>query len=240
MRVQVPPPAPRFARAVAPASLTVSHRLKGLTVEVRAGNAIRKYKVVKSDGPDDLVFQGVQSGGPLRDSNNILVRFIKPAARSMEGLKLPTAASSRAGVRNRRIGGIRFERGEKGSYNAAGSIPPPPPLRLVPVFILARLNVGGAAVGDWNFEKILKRWQDVFEPALPTDRSQTALRYVLAVLTSIAALLLRKTVVLLLGDHNADHVAWLAVVFSAWYRSPAMKTLTQRFQTATRPPQSPP
>jgi integrase len=59
------------------------HRLKRLTVEVRAGNAIRKYKVVKSDGPDDLVFQGVQSGGPLRD-NNILVRFIKPAARSME------------------------------------------------------------------------------------------------------------------------------------------------------------
>jgi integrase len=59
------------------------HRLKGLTVEVKAGNAIRKYKVVKSDGPDDLVFQGVQFGGPLRD-NNILVRFIKPAARSME------------------------------------------------------------------------------------------------------------------------------------------------------------
>jgi integrase len=59
------------------------HRLKGLTVEGRAGNAIRKYKVVKSDGPDDLVFQGVRSGGPLRD-NNILVRFIKPAARSME------------------------------------------------------------------------------------------------------------------------------------------------------------
>ena len=49
----------------------------------KAGNAIRKYKVVKSDGPDDLVFQGVQSGGPLRD-NNILVRFIKPAARSTE------------------------------------------------------------------------------------------------------------------------------------------------------------
>jgi integrase len=59
------------------------HRLKGLTVEVRDGNAIRKYKVVKSDGPDDLVFQGVQSGGPLRD-NNILVRFIKPAVRSMD------------------------------------------------------------------------------------------------------------------------------------------------------------
>ena len=40
-------------------------------------------RFVKSDGPDDLVFQGVRSGRPLRD-NNILVRFIKPAARSME------------------------------------------------------------------------------------------------------------------------------------------------------------
>jgi integrase len=59
------------------------HRLKGLTVEVKAGNAIRKYKVVKSDGPDNLAFQRVRSGGPLRD-NNILVRFIKPAACSME------------------------------------------------------------------------------------------------------------------------------------------------------------
>jgi hypothetical protein len=39
-------------------------------------SAIRKYKVVKSDGPDDLVFQGVRSGGPLRD-NNILCRFIR-------------------------------------------------------------------------------------------------------------------------------------------------------------------
>jgi len=58
------------------------HRLKGLTVEVRAGRAIRKYKVVESDEPDDLVFQGVRCGGPLRD-NNILMRFIKPAARTL-------------------------------------------------------------------------------------------------------------------------------------------------------------
>jgi hypothetical protein len=36
------------------------HRLKLLTVEVRAGRAIRKHKVVKSDGPDDLVFQSVR------------------------------------------------------------------------------------------------------------------------------------------------------------------------------------
>jgi K+-sensing histidine kinase KdpD len=57
----------------------------------------------------------------------------------------------------------------------------------------------------------------VFEPALPTEHSQNALRYVLAVLASIAALLLRKALVPLLGDHNAYHVAWLAVVFSAWY-----------------------
>jgi integrase len=56
------------------------HGLKELTVQVRAGNAIRKYNVVKSDRPDDLVFQSVRSGKPLRD-NNILTRFIKPAAR---------------------------------------------------------------------------------------------------------------------------------------------------------------
>jgi len=59
------------------------HRLKGLIVQVKAGNAIRRYKIVKSDGPNDLIFQGVQSGGPLRD-NNILTRFIKPAARALE------------------------------------------------------------------------------------------------------------------------------------------------------------
>ena len=58
------------------------HRLKILTVEVRAGRAVRRYRVVKSDSPDDLVFQSVQNGGPMRD-NNILVRFIKPAARKL-------------------------------------------------------------------------------------------------------------------------------------------------------------
>ena len=36
-------------------------------------------RLVKSDGPDDLVFQSVVKGGPMRD-NNILVRHIKPAA----------------------------------------------------------------------------------------------------------------------------------------------------------------
>jgi integrase len=58
------------------------HRLKLLTAEVRAGRAIRKYKIVKSDGPSDLVFQSVRDGKPLRD-NNILCRFIKPAGRKL-------------------------------------------------------------------------------------------------------------------------------------------------------------
>jgi integrase len=58
------------------------HGLKELTVQVKAGNAVRRYKVVKCDGPDDLVFQSVRSGKPLRD-NNILVRFIKPAGRKL-------------------------------------------------------------------------------------------------------------------------------------------------------------
>ena len=59
------------------------HRLKTLTVDVRAGKgAVRHYRVVKSDGPDDLVFQSVAKGAPMRD-NNILCRYIKPAARSL-------------------------------------------------------------------------------------------------------------------------------------------------------------
>ncbi len=57
-------------------------RLKLLTVEVKAGLATRRYKVVKSDGPTDLVFQSIKDGKPLRD-NNILCRFIKPTARAM-------------------------------------------------------------------------------------------------------------------------------------------------------------
>jgi integrase len=62
------------------------HRLKRITVQVNGGGrghkAIRNYKVVKSDGPDDLVFQSVRDGKPMRD-NNILTRFLKPAARKL-------------------------------------------------------------------------------------------------------------------------------------------------------------
>lgn len=55
------------------------HALKNKVVEVRAGRAVRKYACVKSDLPEDLVFQSVQDGRPMRD-NNILTRKIKPAA----------------------------------------------------------------------------------------------------------------------------------------------------------------
>ena len=57
--------------------------LKTKEVLIRAGRATRKYKAVKSDGPDDLVFQSVVKGAPMRD-NNILVRHIKPAARQFK------------------------------------------------------------------------------------------------------------------------------------------------------------
>jgi integrase len=57
-------------------------RLRTMTVEVKAGSGVRRYQVVKSDGPEDLVFQSVRSGQPMRD-NNILTRHIKPAARKL-------------------------------------------------------------------------------------------------------------------------------------------------------------
>ena len=37
---------------------------------------------MKSDGPDDLVFQSVKDGKPIRD-NNVLTRFIKPVGRKL-------------------------------------------------------------------------------------------------------------------------------------------------------------
>jgi integrase len=55
------------------------HRLKTITIEIRAGTATRRYPAVKASGPKDLVFASVMKGRPMRD-NNILCRFIKPAA----------------------------------------------------------------------------------------------------------------------------------------------------------------
>lgn len=71
------------------AAIAVNHsvidriqRLKTLVVSVRAGRATRRIAVVKSSGPDDLVFQSLTKGRPMRD-NNILMRHIKPAARKL-------------------------------------------------------------------------------------------------------------------------------------------------------------
>jgi integrase len=58
------------------------HRMKILTTSVRAGTGTRKYKLVKKDGPNDLVFQSVREGRPMRD-NNILTRYLKPAGRKL-------------------------------------------------------------------------------------------------------------------------------------------------------------
>jgi integrase len=57
-------------------------RLKTLFVRVRAGRAVRTHKLVKLDGPDDLVFQSVKAGKPMIDQN-VLKRHIKPAARKL-------------------------------------------------------------------------------------------------------------------------------------------------------------
>jgi len=67
---------------VAPEVIARIHRLKTLTVEVRAGRAIRRYQVVKSASQDDLVFQSVKEGKPHSDQN-ILKRHVQPVARRL-------------------------------------------------------------------------------------------------------------------------------------------------------------
>lgn len=69
--------------AVEPELIARIERLKTLEVSIRAGRAIRKYPLVKKSGPDDLVFQSVKDGKPMRD-NHVLRRFIKPAARQLD------------------------------------------------------------------------------------------------------------------------------------------------------------
>jgi integrase len=67
---------------VNPAVIERIEALKSMVVSVRAGNGTRRYAVVKSSGPEDLVFQSVSSGAPIR-KDNILTRHIKPAARAL-------------------------------------------------------------------------------------------------------------------------------------------------------------
>jgi len=84
------PPKSKASRkpiAVEPAVIQRIHRLKKLTIEVRAGRAIRRYKVVKSTGPDDLVFQSIKDGKKPMNDQNILKRYIKPAAAKL-GLRV--------------------------------------------------------------------------------------------------------------------------------------------------------
>lgn len=71
---------------VAPQVIARINRLKSLTVEVRAGRAVRKHRLVKSSEPDDLVFQSVKAGKPMNDQN-VLRRHIKPAAKKL-GLRV--------------------------------------------------------------------------------------------------------------------------------------------------------
>ncbi len=56
--------------------------LKSLTVDLKAGRAVRRIKAVRAAGPEDLVFQSMMKGAPMRD-NNILTRYIKPAGRQI-------------------------------------------------------------------------------------------------------------------------------------------------------------
>ena len=58
------------------------HKLRTMTIELKAGRGTRHYAAVKAHGNDDRVFQSTVKGAPIRD-NNILVRHIKPAARKL-------------------------------------------------------------------------------------------------------------------------------------------------------------
>ena len=68
--------------AVSPEVIERIHRLKSVEVVIKAGQARRLVQVVRSDGPDDLVFQSTYKGAPMRD-NNVLSRHIKPVARKL-------------------------------------------------------------------------------------------------------------------------------------------------------------
>jgi integrase len=68
--------------AINPCVIARIKKLKTMTVEVRAGNSVRKIKIVRKDGPDDLVFQGLYKGKPIND-NNVQRLHIKPAAEKL-------------------------------------------------------------------------------------------------------------------------------------------------------------
>jgi integrase len=78
-------PKSEASNATVPVNESVIHRieaLKSMEVAVKAGRGTRRYRVVRASGPEDLVFQSLVKGLPMRD-NNILVRHIKPAAKKI-------------------------------------------------------------------------------------------------------------------------------------------------------------
>ena len=70
--------------AVHPSVIQRINALKEMKVKVKWGGqgAMKELPVVRSSGPDDLVFQSIKTGAPMND-NNILKRHIKPAANKL-------------------------------------------------------------------------------------------------------------------------------------------------------------
>jgi len=66
---------------VSPSVIARIHRLKSLEVEINWGGkgAKKRFKVVRADGPKDLVFQSLRKGAPISDGN-VLRRHLHPAA----------------------------------------------------------------------------------------------------------------------------------------------------------------
>ena len=75
------------------------HQLKNITVEVRAGRAIRRFPAVKSSGSTDLVFQAVERGG-FMDDHSVLSRRLnrqpQPAGIPAELVNWRSLRTSRA------------------------------------------------------------------------------------------------------------------------------------------------
>lgn len=66
---------------VSPSVIARIRRLKKMEVEINwvGKGAKKRFKLVRSDGPKDLVFQSLRRGAPLSDGN-ILRRHLRPAA----------------------------------------------------------------------------------------------------------------------------------------------------------------
>jgi integrase len=66
---------------VAPSIIARIRRLKSMEVEINWGGkgAKKRFKLVRSNGPKDLVFQSLRSGAPISDGN-VMRRHLRPAA----------------------------------------------------------------------------------------------------------------------------------------------------------------